>query len=322
MDNFKVPYGLDDSGELVSASNASKGNIYACPCCKDSLVFRDGATRSRHFAHPSSSNCSFESILHITAKRLINDVITKNALGFTEIELTNCCKNCGVKFNSKLPINTFTSAGEEIIVGEYICDVVGYRENTIALGVEIFNTHKVGVVKGDNLSIYWIELKAEDVLLEPTKWAPTQGKLKQSFCGDCKHHMQHILYTADRWGVNRSLYSLVKNPDVSAFIADTEKCFKCKEEIPVFWWKGVPFCEETPPEPRPHTIKYKYSKKFGGSYWVNTCANCSMLQGDNFIFLFDSAPFKGLPLSERATPSKPNVASVTSQFLKNVNLGF
>lgn len=298
MESLKVPYGLENSGQLVTAAKAQKNKTYFCPNCNSQLVRRAGEIKVKHFAHPSSSNCSQESILHITAKKLIESAIRSNSLSKIEITLQNKCYQCDVEFDTTLPFGTFTSAAQEVAVANYVCDVVGYRSGVISLGIEIFHTHEVDGEKAAKLPIPWIELKAEDVINDPHHWKPAQSKLKTSFCSGCKNHLKLVQSVANRWNIDSTLYTPIKNASLANYVADVETCFRCKEVVPVFWWKGVPFCEQEPPHPRPKTIKYRNSKKYGGSYWANTCANCNMNQGDNYLFLFDDAPFKNMPVSE------------------------
>lgn len=295
MEGLKVEYGLDASGGLVSASNASKGQTYFCPSCNSKLVLRIGGIRVKHFAHPASSSCNQESILHLTAKKLIEAVIHENSSSRAEINLRSKCYQCGVKFNKTLPYRTFTSAKQEVAVSDYICDVVGYRDNEIALGIEILNTHQVDSNKAKGLPIHWIELNAESVLGNPTQWSPIQSRLKNTYCKRCTDNIKKVISIADRWGISRNLYSPIKKPGSSAYVADAQTCFKCKKEIPVFWWRGVPFCKTEPPEPMPKTIEYRYSKERGYKYWINTCANCHVIQGDNYLYYAEKAPFKNMP---------------------------
>lgn len=313
MNDLKVPYGLNNAGGLISAVNASSEDAYFCPCCAEHLIYRAGDVRVKHFSHPTGSNCSYETIIHIIAKLLIEDVINSNATDQLIICISNKCQGCGLEYNSSLPPKTFSSAKQEIRVLNYICDVVGYRGNEIALAVEILNTHKVDSKKASNLPVYWIELNAYDVINNPKQWNPTQSHLKSTFCRSCKDHIEHIKRVADKMNIDRNLYSAIKNPISATYIAETEVCFKCKEEVPVFWWQGVPFCEIEPPNPKPKTIKYRYSKNYGGSYWANTCGKCSMIQGDNHLFIFKSAPFKDMPLdTEKVRDFKGGVKAVSS----------
>lgn len=327
MENLRIPYGENEAGQLVSAMAAPAGGVYACPCCRVTLVHRAGEIRVKHFAHPASSNCNLESILHITAKRLVHDAIQSNTRGEQVISLMSHCSNCDIDVQSTLPHGTFTHALEEVRIGNYRCDVAGYRQSTVALAIEILNTHEVDNIKAQNLQAYWVELKAEDVINNPFHWIPTQARLKPSLCSTCKKAVKHILDVADRYGIDRALYTPLKNPSLTNYVADTEKCFSCKCEIPVFWWDGVPFCEGEPPSPKPKTIQRRHSKKYGGTYWANTCANCNAIQGDNFLYILDNAPFRDLPLSPNATPNTANVQiregdSAMSAFMNVFNRNF
>jgi len=297
MENLKVPYGLDTSNTLVSAEHASQSRTYKCPSCNTELIYKSGNIRTKHFSHPSNSECNIESVLHKTAKLLILNAISENSTGNQPIQLHSTCQNCDIEFNTTLNPKLFSHADEEVPISKYICDVVAYRDNNIALAIEVFNTHKVDAKKAKKIPVYWIELAAEDIIKNAFYWKPTQAHLKPSLCTKCKAHIKHIYEVADRWGIDRKLYTPVKKLGISMYIADTERCFKCKNEIPVFWWKGVPFCEKEPPSPRPQTIKYRNSKAYGGAYWANICAYCKILQGDNHLFLLENAPFKRLPLA-------------------------
>jgi hypothetical protein len=75
-------------------------------------------------------------------------------------------------------------------------------------------------------------------------------------------------------------------------------CWKCGTKTPWWHWPGVPFCETPPPEPKPRVVQFRYSKQFGGSYWLNTCIQCGAVQGDNFVFLDPKSPLYSLPRRE------------------------
>ncbi|WP_257294647.1 competence protein CoiA family protein [Endozoicomonas sp. YOMI1] len=326
MNQLKVPLGLTIGGELVSPEEASKNEEYFCPSCEGNLILKKGEFRTKHFSHPSNSACNQESILHKTAKSLIIKSIVDNYKNGRKITIQNECSNCKCDYEINLEPKTFSGAQEERRVGEFVCDVVGYRNKIESLAIEVLVTHAVDDYKAKNLPIYWLEVNAEDIIQNPYKWLPTKKGLKGKYCGKCKSNISDIISVADRWNIDRSLYSLKGFSEKANYVAGIETCFKCKERIPVFWWQGVPFCEDEPPLPRPVTIMHKYSKQFGGAYWANTCINCGMLQGDNHLYLFPKAPFKDLPLSQKFMPKRStknhNESPVMQEMMKVIRRNF
>jgi hypothetical protein len=330
MEELKIPFGLSANGNLVSAENATKEEVYRCPACFSQLIHRSGEIRVKHFSHSHTINCNLETILHKTAKHLVRLAIENNAKNNRSILLLNNCNECGANITIELKPQTFSNANTEVTVSDYICDVVGYRKSEIALAIEVLVTHKVDVSKSENLLPYWIEVKAEEIINDSYTWKPTQKRLKPNYCIKCKNHFLHVKTIAEKWGIDSHLYSPIKSLKSSNFIADIETCFKCKEVIPVFWWQGTPFCQYEPPTPKPKTIKFRNSKQYGGSYWANTCANCNMLQGDNFLFLFSGAPFQYMEKANYSNYSvQPEVTirqidstSAATEFIKTMYRDF
>jgi hypothetical protein len=189
MRELRVPLGLDTSGALVRAAEADRLTPYACPSCQAVLVLRAGTKRIKHFSHSPNGVCSPESILHKTAKLLIANVISANAAGTPagEIVLDRTCDSCRATYHHTLPLKTFTAAAQEVRVGKFICDVVGYREKGVhALSIEILHTHSVNGEKLEALQGYWIELDAEAVIQNPNRWQAVQAKLKPHRCERCR----------------------------------------------------------------------------------------------------------------------------------------
>lgn len=287
--SFRVPYGVDELGNYVSPEMASKQTVYFCPCCANRLVFKSGTKRVKHFSHPKAANCNPETVLHKTAKALVQRAIMDNAEGELCLSIMDNCQCCGGEQERLLKPKTFSNAVQEVRVGQYICDVVAFKgEGEIALGIEILVTHAVDEEKAKNLNIYWIELKADDVIESATMWQPVQAKLKQRNCLKCKEEAQRVRAIANQYGIDGSLFSTDKHAwfnseNPTGYLGFIGGCWVCKRDIPLFWWEGVPYCTDKPPEPRPKTIQHRYSKTFGGLYWGNTCAACGKLQGDNFL---------------------------------------
>lgn len=63
------------------------------------------------------------------------------------------------------------------------------------------------------------------------------------------------------------------------------RCYSCNAPTPVFNWSSGIWNKETPPEPRPRSVKLSYSSTVHSSYWANRCGHCDALQGDFYIFL-------------------------------------
>jgi len=76
-DNYFV-YALSSDDELCFAGDSEKGKDYYCPSCGESVILRKGKIKIHHFAHRSGLEgiCSYESIIHKTAKILIKKVVS------------------------------------------------------------------------------------------------------------------------------------------------------------------------------------------------------------------------------------------------------
>jgi hypothetical protein len=205
----------------------------------------------------------------------------------------------------------FSRAEIEQRLGSFVCDVVALRGSEPVLAIEVLATHAVEEEKARELSIPWIEVSAEAIVENPYNWAPIRARLKSVHCAECKDYLRKLREVAERWNQQISEHAAYRDPSRAIYLAALERCYTCNNDIVVYWWPGVPFCEQEPPKPRPRTIEFRHSKTYGGSYWANTCPSCGALQGDNFLFLFQNAPFSGLPMrdlpqlrAQRASSSK------------------
>lgn len=66
-------YAYNSSGELIKANNASKSDVYTCPCCGDVMIPHQGQVRRHHFKHKAGANCNYETYLHKLAKLRIRE---------------------------------------------------------------------------------------------------------------------------------------------------------------------------------------------------------------------------------------------------------
>lgn len=304
-----VPYGVSEQGEIVHARDASASAAYACPGCTTRLVLHRGAVRAPHFAHKANTACNGETLLHITAKLLIEKTIKEHSKSNRRITLQCTCSQCHSSFAKQLPPTAFTGASVERRVGSFICDVVATNEEVPVLAVEILKSHAVSDIKAAQLELPWIELRALDVLEAPFSWRPVQERLKSMLCKKCKTKQAELQQVAQRWQLPLA---------DSKYVAAVAPCWSCKELIIWYWWQGVPFAQRRPPAPVPSTVQFRFSKMYGGQYWMNVCPGCNAPQGDNFVFLASDSPFKKLPINqtnEMKEHEKRRNSSVVAQFL-------
>lgn len=309
MDNkLRVPYGLDEGGSLVHASTANPSWVYKCPCCSSVLTLKAGEVNVKHFSHRSDTNCAGESYEHETAKLLIAKVLN-DLVDYPQeskpVTLVCSCECCSSNFPITLPKDSFSGADVEHSVGRFVCDVVAMKAGTPALAIEVHQTNPVNSDKAFGLPIPWIELEAKAIIQNPHEWHPSQsGNLKPvlRLCQRCRVQQGKLQAVAARCGQPLEKYAGYMDPSKATYIAAVRKCWAdvCGKEFIAYWWNGVPFCESKPPEPRPKTIKYRYSKTYKGSYWANCCPHCGAIDGDNFLFLDldGKSPFKRLPMVE------------------------
>lgn len=322
-----VPFGMNAREVLVHAKNASKDEQYHCPGCKADLVLRAGEVNKKHFAHKADTACTGETVVHETAKYMVAQVIIEHAdpLSTAVISINCSCVICKKTFQRALPKNSFTDAKIEHKIGRFFCDVVAFRGHDHVLAVEVCVTNAVNEQKSEELTIPWIEVDATSILENPYRWNPTQSRLKTVLCHDCKESITKLKTVATKWDLPLSDYAGYRDPSKADYLAAVAMCWKCKEDTLMYWWSGVPFCDSTPPQPVPRTVQLKFSKVYGGKYWVNCCANCGSIQGDNFVFLASDSPFAGLPLRELPQEQerrKHQTASAVSAFMRVIDKNF
>jgi len=199
---FKVPFGLDDHGTLISRDDAEKLKQYRCPACELPLIFRQGSVREQHFAHKKDAGCSFESVLHKTAKKLVIVSVKqwKSGIGKRPI-IRRLCRGCGEPHEQAIP-ETITDAIEEYRLPSGVrADVGLVSDKTIAALLEIFVTHSIDEKKRGKLHpLKWMEIAAENIISNPTVWVCRQESLLPFHCKICieRKRIQRKIYIEDQ----------------------------------------------------------------------------------------------------------------------------
>jgi hypothetical protein len=284
---LKVPWGLSKDDRLVKPAEAQRSETYMCPACQTPLVFRQGPHRQAHFAHYHES-CSQESILHISAKRLIEQVVQEWKAGAVAITLHRQCTICGDILLQALPDKVQDASLEKRTSSGHVVDVALLAEESIVAAVEIRVTHAVDDQKRAQLPIPYIELDAEAVLEAPYDWHPIADTLSKARCEVCRsaysYHQTRCSQLAQEAGLEL--------PQIT-FRYGITTCSSCETDILVFTWPGhsVQSTEALPLTPAPFTIKQTYSNSASESYYMNHCPYCNTGQGDRFLYTEREGPF-------------------------------
>jgi len=194
-----IPYALRKDGIPVSPTTARKEDNLICPECRKPLFLKTGKVRRWHFSHYSETDergCSFggEGQIHITAKHSVFIAVKEGIRDLRQRpQIRSVCATCGGDVWQPMPrrICNCDTEGRVPGSGRKLDVALLDADGALVAGVEIFNTHRVGAEKEEELKgIPWMELDAREVIEEPLKWSPikTRGfndtiKCKSALCG-------------------------------------------------------------------------------------------------------------------------------------------
>jgi len=143
---------IDQSGNIVHIDKAEKGKgiRYYCPnpvCEKREFVLRKSGksgkgSRRTHFAHKQSSpNCTQESYLHSSFKKLLIAALKEHQSANVPFRINWSCSKCKNSYMGNLLQNA-ASIREEYVLGECRPDIALLNENNAVVAViEIVVSH-------------------------------------------------------------------------------------------------------------------------------------------------------------------------------------
>ncbi len=251
-------------------SEVGRGASYACPACRAPLVLRAGTIKSKHLSHKPSGTCTPETVLHVTAKLLLERALLGWLAGKAEITCHRSCDDCGASMPFQLPRSRADSvAVEQRLACGRIPDVSLMLAGECTLAIEVFVTHAVDDDKAAALPVHWIELDADAVLDDPNNWRPRRARLREARCTECARLAARF---EQDYGTPGGAFQ--RQPRVP--------CYRCGRPIHWFSWAGHAPCsrDEPPAQGRPRTLKLRHSNTAGHAYWMNTCPHCGAKQGD------------------------------------------
>lgn len=289
MLEIRIPFAVDDQERLYCPTTAEKGKSYFCPACQGQVILKQGEIRTAHFAHQISNICSQETVIHKTAKLLIQRVVYEWKSGKSNPPIfQRTCQICDTSVSQFLPEKVDDAVLEYKLADGSIADIALLVREIAQAAVEIKVTHAVDEIKANRLSVPFIELDGYEVIESPTIWKPITDNFKPLICGKCKS-----VYQKFQLKINQiSEKSHIKLP-TTYYRHGFCICWKCKREIVVFAWPKDGIHDDSAPKvkPPPRTIQYRFSKTAGHKYWVNTCPYCQSIQGDFFLYNEPSGPF-------------------------------
>jgi len=211
-----VPFGLRLDEILVSARDAVRAEYYCCPACRTRLIYRAGPKVRPHFAHRSSATCNGETALHLIAKMLLAQAVRAATSGNAFITIVRPCDSCETKIDVPFPSDTVDQVEQECrLESGYIADVLLLQGGNPRLAIEVRATHAVPAEKASRLGMRWIEVAAEQILENPTRWVLLAYSLKAKKCDACLRKAEE----AERRARVAAAEPLVKIPQPRKFRA-------------------------------------------------------------------------------------------------------
>jgi hypothetical protein len=193
---FKIPYALDDDGNLIGREEAIKQHNYKCPECGSfvSIRCKESEKITTHFYHKVDidSNCEPESVMHKIGKMILVNKLKDRSLKEVQIP----CKNGIDCIPMTYTIPEYNNVGLERFSKQYSVqpDVDCYKEDSPVVFWEVFWTHRVDEKKARKIkAVPWIEFKAKSIIKGDFTACNTNIRYK---CEECikRNKCQEMLY--------------------------------------------------------------------------------------------------------------------------------
>lgn len=168
---------LDYTGRIILIEDAKKGLRYFCPICKNEFILRKSGktgkgSRRSHFAHNElTANCTPESVLHYSFKKILLEILERYRVQNRELKIEWSCNFCYKKHYGNL-LEKVIYIKEEYYLSDCRPDIalLDSDKNVIAV-IEIVVKHKpeekiIKYYKNNNIILIIINVSSEDNLKE------------------------------------------------------------------------------------------------------------------------------------------------------------
>jgi len=288
-----TPFGLTDTGELVSARQAHRLKSYLCPACGAALLLKKGKVRKPYFMHPIVGQCDINSVWRRTAKLLIVESVKRWKAGIGKRPvIRRICFGC---FNRRdfplLDIVDGTACDVKLTNGK-MADVVLLSDNVPIAAIQVFVTHSEETKElGEVLP--WIDVSAKEIIANPTLWDSVCESLGYFECSLCEQQQEEQrkarrgrnrarsgklkkkrVFTArkeikmkkKKQKEHREIKKLVHQfkltlPSNPSYIHKLFTCKGCNKKTIVFSWQNHLMCngsdEASPPSPVPASLQLR-----------------------------------------------------------------
>ena len=253
-EGFRIPVAADPRHRLVVPADATKHVLYTCPGCSSPVDLHAGAKKRRHFHHRPNRACSSESIIHLTAKKLLVQAVEdwrSDESAAPAIARTCSSPECERTTRQPFPKKVLRAVEEHRLRSGHVADValLGLADLPVAV-VEILHTHEVDDDKAFELGVPWLEVDATELTRAAGRLlVPVRDRLVPWFCKDhlAQRGEAKRRETSDRERMMRLARTIDYRPSMYPDY-EVERITRCVNGHDAFVvrWKG-----KSPPDPRP-----------------------------------------------------------------------
>ena len=271
---------LNNGGDLIHIDKAEKGNAYYCPSCKGEFILRQSGNTGKgskrpHFAHNElSQNCTAESVLHLSFKKKLYNLLEDHLSEKKELTIRWSCSDCSEhQAGNLLAITTSVREEHNLKVCQPDIALLDANDNVIA-AIEIVVTHSpeeevLQFYRDNGITLIQIDLSSDEDLENIEKLISSPSIVDICFNPTCS---------------NNNRYSIVRN-----IVAYAGRCGRCHSPIERYAveiisafgkWRTFNFTDD-----EIHLVKYNRNNikvltdsSKNEKYPASTCNNCKRLR--------------------------------------------